>query len=631
MTVFLTPDGEPFYARHVLPAGRPPRHAELSRACCVGVADAWAQPPGQRRRAPRRRCASCTRRAPSARARPGRSTRSCSTRACRALRAAVRRARTAASTARRSFRRRWRSTSCCGTGRARGDEQALAMVSHTFQQMARGGIYDQVGGGFSRYSVDAQWLVPHFEKMLYDNALLVRLGAHLWQATRDAEFRRVDEETIGWVAREMTSPEGGFYSSLDADSEGHEGKFYVWDASEIDVAARRGRGAGARVLGRDARRELRGTQHAVRAARSGARSRKRTGVTEPSCARPSSARSASSTTRASERVRPGSRREDPRRLERADAARHRRGGARLRRRGLSRDGGAERRVPLHVARAGRPRVALVQGRRGAHRRLPRGSRRARRSARVALYELTFDAPWLDRARRAGDAVVAWFWDDETQAFFDTAVDHETLVTRPRDVTDNAMPSGTSLAVELLLDAGRPVRRAASTIARATLRAGDDRRADGAISHGVRACARRGGHGRARRGGGRRSSATPASAEFGALAEAVARQYVPSLVLAGGRGKAARGIALLDGRERGEVDGVRVPTSLVRRADERRERAGGTAAGVARLGVPVARQGDPCSASTDSPLPASNSCSRSSRVSHAPASRSRAGCPPPLGQ
>ena len=109
--------------------------------------------------------------------------------------------------------------------------------------MARGGIYDQVGGGFARYSVDAHWLVPHFEKMLYDNALLVRLGAHLWQATRDAEVRRVTEETLGWLAREMTSPEGGFYSSLDADSEGHEGRYYVWDASELDVPARRGCGA----------------------------------------------------------------------------------------------------------------------------------------------------------------------------------------------------------------------------------------------------------------------------------------------------------------------------------------------------------------------------------------------------
>jgi len=110
------------------------------------------------------------------------------------------------------------------------------VVETSLRKMAAGGIYDQLGGGFHRYSVDERWLIPHFEKMLYDNAQLATLYVHGWLATGDAEYRRVAEETLDYLAREMTHSEGGFFSAQDADSEGVEGKFFVWSADEIRAA-----------------------------------------------------------------------------------------------------------------------------------------------------------------------------------------------------------------------------------------------------------------------------------------------------------------------------------------------------------------------------------------------------------
>ena len=116
----------------------------------------------------------------------------------------------------------------------RGDQRALAIVEHTLKRMARGGMYDQLGGGFHRYSVDERWLVPHFEKMLYDNALLVWTYIEAYQATQDEFYRGVVEHTLGYVLREMTQPEGGFYAAQDADSEGEEGRFFTWLFEEVE-------------------------------------------------------------------------------------------------------------------------------------------------------------------------------------------------------------------------------------------------------------------------------------------------------------------------------------------------------------------------------------------------------------
>ncbi|HBH79906.1 MAG TPA: hypothetical protein DDY39_08770, partial [Nitrospira sp.] len=122
--------------------------------------------------------------------------------------------------------------------RRSGDAHTLTMVTKTLDMMAAGGIYDHIGGGFARYSTDARWLVPHFEKMLYDNALLTRVYVEAYQVTKTPRYRDVATDVLNYICREMTGPEGGFYSSTDADSEGVEGKFFVWTPTQVQEVLR---------------------------------------------------------------------------------------------------------------------------------------------------------------------------------------------------------------------------------------------------------------------------------------------------------------------------------------------------------------------------------------------------------
>ncbi len=334
-----------------------------------------------------------------------------------------------------------------------GERTPLEMATKTLHSMARGGMYDQLGGGFHRYSVDAVWLVPHFEKMLYDNAQLARVYLHAYQLTGDPAFRTVCADTLAYVLREMTDPAGGFYSAQDADSEGEEGKFFIWREAEIDG-----------LLGADA--ALFKTAYGVTA---GGNFEGHTILFRPVEVEavapmfglePAQAAQRLATARArlfaqrAERVKPGlddkvltawnglmlaAMAEAGQVLGRADFLAAARANADF----LLREMRVNEAGPDHgrLRRTWRAGQARLNGYLEDYAFAAEGL--------LAIYQATFDERYFTAARDLAEHMLARFA-DANGGFYDTSDDHEALVFRPKDQQDNATPSGAAMATTVLL-------------------------------------------------------------------------------------------------------------------------------------------------------------------------------------
>jgi len=325
-----------------------------------------------------------------------------------------------------------------------GDAELRDIVVNTLTKMARGGMYDQVGGGFHRYSVDAHWLVPHFEKMLYDNALLARLYTRAWQWTKAPLFAQIANEILGFVQREMTSPEGAFYATLDADSEGEEGKFYVWSHAEV-----------MEILGADEGRAFcalyditeRGNwegHNILNVPRDPESVAADLGMTVERLAEIAARGKCKLYGVRSQRVWPG---RDEKRLAGwngwmlaafAEAS-------------LAFDKESYRDVVRRNADFLLTRID-GDGRLTRHAKIP-GLLEDYAGVAWALtlaYEAVHERRYLDAAQTLVGQILTRFGDEEGGGFFDTPIDHEKLITRPKDLFDNATPSGSSIACDVLL-------------------------------------------------------------------------------------------------------------------------------------------------------------------------------------
>ncbi|MCC6314860.1 MAG: thioredoxin domain-containing protein [Thermomicrobiales bacterium] len=333
-----------------------------------------------------------------------------------------------------------------------GDARASTMVRETLDHMARGGIYDQIGGGFHRYTVDAAWLVPHFEKMLYDNAQLARVYLDAYRAFGDPDYARVAEQTLEYVLRDMTGPEGQFYAAEDADSEGVEGKFYVWTPEEIET-----------VLGSDVARVAMANygvepggnfegKSILHVPESADRVAARLGISPEQLAETIAAARPKLLAARAQRVRPG-------RDDKALAAWN---GMMLR---AFAEGGRVLNRPDFLSAAVRNSEFLTTQMRPDG-RLMRSFTNGQAKiggfledyanvadGLLATQAAVLETRWLREALDLTDEMVLEFADPSGVGFFDTAVSVEPLVARPRELQDGALPSGNAVATDVLLRAG----------------------------------------------------------------------------------------------------------------------------------------------------------------------------------
>jgi uncharacterized protein YyaL (SSP411 family) len=330
-----------------------------------------------------------------------------------------------------------------------GNGEALEMVGYTCEKMANGGMYDQIGGGFHRYSTDARWLVPHFEKMLYDNALLSRVYLHYFQVTQDQKARAVVEGILDYVLREMTHPEGGFYSTQDADSEGHEGKFFVWDFEEIRSAVsdeqaglfcsyynitEEGNFEGKNIPNVTRPLEELATQYNVPAAaleESIKDSRRKLFELREQRIKPD--RDEKIIT-AWNGLMMASFAEAGVVLDRPDYTEAAVRNAEFMISNLRRDEA--------LLRTWKDGVAKFNAYLEDYAFLSEGL--------MTLFETTGQFRWLTKALALTDQMIADFWDEEAGAFFFTGKSHENLIVRSKDFFDNATPSGNSVAALVLI-------------------------------------------------------------------------------------------------------------------------------------------------------------------------------------